>query len=40
MAREGNGDREVLIHPLLYSNKLPYLQLITVLVHGNSPHES
>ena len=35
MAREGTGDRE-----LIYLNKLAYLQLITVLLYGNSPPES
>ena len=33
MAREGAGECEFLIY--LYSNKLAYLQLITVLVYGN-----
>ena len=40
MAREDTGDREFLIYQLIYSNKLAYLQLITVLVVGNSPPKS
>ena len=40
MAREGAGDREFSIHQLIYSNELAYLQLITVLVYGNSPLKS
>ena len=36
MAREGAGDREILIYLLIYSNKLAYLQLVTVLVYGSS----
>ena len=40
MACEGAGDRKFLIYSLIYSNKLAYLQLITVLVYGNSPPES
>ena len=36
MAREGTEDREFFIYSLIYSNKLAYLQLITVLVYGNS----
>ena len=40
MAREGTGDREFLIYSLIYLNKLAYLQLITVLVYGNSPPKS
>ena len=40
MAREGAGDRESLIYLLIYSNKLTYLQLITVLVYGGSPPKS
>ena len=36
MAREGTGNRELLIFPLIYSNKLAYLQLRTVLVYENS----
>ena len=40
MAREGAGDREFLILLLTYSNKLAYLQLVIVLVHGNSPSKS
>ena len=34
---EGTGDRGFLIYSLIYSNKLAYLHLITVLVYGNSP---
>ena len=37
MALEGTTDRIFLIYSLIYSNKLGYLQLITVLVSGNSP---
>ena len=40
MAREGTEDREFFIYSLIYSNKLAYLQLITVLVYGNSPLKS
>ena len=40
MAREENGDCEFLIHLLIYSNKLTYLQLITVWVFRNSPPKS
>ena len=40
MACEGAGDRKFLIYSLIYSNKLAYLQLITVLVYGNSPPKS
>ena len=40
MAREGAWDREFLIYSMVYSNKLAYLQLITVLVYGNSPPKS
>ena len=36
MTREGSGGRECFIYPLIYSNKSAYLQLITVLVYGNS----
>ena len=36
MARKGTENGEILI----YSNKLAYLQLITVLVYGNSPPKS
>ena len=36
MTREGTGGRECFIYPLIYSNKSAYLQLITVLVYGNS----
>ena len=40
MTPEGAGDHEFLIDLLIYSNKLPYSQLITVLVYWNSPPES
>ena len=40
MARDGAEDREFLICSLIYSNKLAYLQLITVLVYRNSPLKS
>ena len=40
MEREGDGDFEFLIHLLIYSNKLAYLQLITVSVFRNSPPKS
>ena len=40
MAHEGAGDLEILIYLLAYSNKLAYLQLITVLVYGNSSPKS
>ena len=36
MERDGGGDLELLIYLLIDSNKLTYLQLITVLVYGNS----
>ena len=37
MVRKGAGDRGFLIYSSIYSNKLPYLQLIKVLVYGKSP---
>ena len=40
MAREGGGDCRLLIYLLIYSNKLAYLQLITVLVYRSSPPKS
>ena len=46
MAPEGAGDCEFLIYlliyskKLVYSNKLAYLKLITVLVYGSSSHKS
>ena len=40
IARKGAGDRETLIYLLIYSNKLAYLQLITVFVCGNSSPKS
>ena len=36
MASEGTGDREFLIYSIIYSNKLAYLQLITVLFYEHS----
>ena len=32
IAREGTGNREFFIYLLIYSNKLGYLQVVTVLV--------
>ena len=40
VAARGGGDREFLIYLLIYSNKLAFLQLITVLVYRNSPPKS
>ena len=40
MAREGAGDHEFFIYLFIYSNKLAYLQLVTVLVYGSSPLKS
>ena len=40
MARKGTENGEILIYLLIYSNKLAYLQLITLLVYGNSPPKS
>ena len=40
MAREGVRDPEFLIYLLIYLKKLAYLQLITVLVYGNSSPKS
>ena len=40
MAREGAEDCKCLIYLLIYSNKLAYLQLITVFVYGTSPPKS
>ena len=37
MTHEGTEDREFLIYLLIFTNKLAYLQLWTVLVYGNSP---
>ena len=37
MGFEGVGDREVLIYLLIYSIKLAYLHLVTVLVYRSSP---
>ena len=36
MARKGAGDRGFLIYSFIYSNKLAYLQLLTVFVYGNN----
>ena len=40
MAREGAAENYFLIYLMIYSNKLAYLQLITVLVYGNSSPKS
>ena len=40
MAHGGAGDREFLIYLLIYSNKLAYLTVITVLVYVSSPSKS
>ena len=40
MACQGTGDHEFFKHALIYSNKLVYLQLTTVLVYGKSPLRS
>ena len=40
MAREGGGDLEFFKYLLIHSNKLTYLQLITVLVYENSSPKS
>ena len=40
MTRKGTGKREFFIYLLIYSSTLAYLQLLTVLVYGNSPPES
>ena len=40
MVREETRDRGFLIYLLIYSNKLVYLELITVLVCGSSPLKS
>ena len=40
MAREGPRYREFLIYPLIFSNKLAYLQLTTVSVYGIGPLKS
>ena len=37
MAQDGTGDRDLLVYLLIYSNKLVYLQLTTVLVYGSNP---
>ena len=39
-ARRGGWDCAFLIYLLIYSNKLAYLQLITVLVQGSGPFKS
>ena len=36
MAREGAGDHKFLIYLLIYSNRLAYLELITVLAYRSS----
>ena len=38
MVREGTGNRGFLIYPLIYSNKLAYLQLITISGYGLLPN--
>ena len=40
MARKGASDLEFFIDLLIYSNKLAYLQQITVLAKGSSPTKS
>ena len=40
MAYEGAADCEILIYLLIYLNKSAYMQLITVLVYGNSSPKS
>ena len=40
IVRKGAGDCEILIYLLIYLNKLAYLQLITVLLCGNSSPKS
>ena len=40
MASKGTENGEILIYLLIYSNKLAYLQLITLLLYGNSPPKS
>ena len=40
MAHKGAEDRRFLIYLLIYSNKLAYLQLITVLVFRSTPPKS
>ena len=40
MEREWAGDCQFLIYLLIYSSKLAYLQLITVLGYRNSPPKS
>ena len=37
MAPEGAGDREFLIYLLIYSNKLAYVKLTTVLIYVSIP---
>ena len=37
MAPEGAGDREFLIYLLIYSNKLAYVKLTTVLIYESIP---
>ena len=40
MALEAARDGEILIYLLIYSNRLAYLHLITVLVYRNIPPKS
>ena len=40
MVRAVAGDRKFFIYSLIYSNKLVYLQLMSVLVYENSPCKS
>ena len=40
MTREGTGGCEFFVYPLIYSNKLGYLKLITTFIYGNSPSKS
>ena len=40
MVQEGAEGHELLIYLLIYSNKLAYLQLMTVLSYGSSPPQS
>ena len=40
MAHEGGGDLEFFKYLLIRSNKLTYLQLVTVLVYGDSSPKS
>ena len=40
IAREGAEEREFLMYLFIYSNKFPYLRLITISVCGSSPPKS